>query len=158
MSSAHASYRQVQTFTLLWLTLPLAALVAGAGALAAPRSAPLLIYALALPTLFVLLLVLLGRLVIELRGRDLHWSFGYVGWPRWQVALDEIERMEVTRSRALQGAGIKGLGRRRLFNVQMGGPVLQLDLRDGRTIQLGTPEPQRLRGFIEARGTVAPTA
>jgi len=28
---------------------------------------------------------------------------------------------------------------------------LQLTLRDGRTILLGTPEPGRLRSFIEAR-------
>lgn len=147
MTSANPSYRHTQTFTLLWITLPLAALAAAAGALASRQTAPLMIYALVLPAL----LLLFGRLVIELRGRRLHWSFGFLGWPRWSVALDEVERMEVTQARAIQGAGIKGLGRRRLYNVRMGGPVLQLELRDGRTIQLGTPEPQRLRSFIEAR-------
>jgi hypothetical protein len=146
--TAHASYRHVQPFTMLWLLLPAGAAVAALGAWATPQAGAALAFALVVPCA---VLLLLGRLVIELRGDRLHWRFGFVGWPRWSVALDEIERIELTHARAIHGAGIKGLGRKRLFNVTMGGPALQLTLRDGRTILLGTPEPQRLRAFIEAR-------
>ena len=107
----HVSYRHVQPFTALWLILPISAIASLLGFLAAPRTAIEqglgLAVALALP---VTLLLLLGRLVIELRGPRLHWHFGFLGWPRWSVALDDIERIERTRSRALHGAGIKGLG------------------------------------------------
>jgi hypothetical protein len=146
--TAHASYRHVQPFTMLWLVLPACAVAVALAAWTSPQARAALAFAIALPCA---LLILLGRLVIELRGDRLHWHFGFVGWPRWSVALDEIERIELTHARAIQGAGIKGLGRKRLFNVTMGGPALQLALRDGRTILLGTPEPQRLRGFIETR-------
>jgi len=144
----HPSYRHVQPFTMLWLSLPVGAAAAALGAWATPQAGAALGFAAAVPAA---LLLTLGRLVIELRGPRLHWSFGYIGWPRWSVALEDIERIELTRARPIQGAGIKGLGRRRLFNVSMGGPALQLTLRDGRTILLGTPEPGRLRSFIEAR-------
>ncbi len=151
MSSPHPSYRHVQLFVVLWLTLPASAAASAIAAWWAPLPLPAAL-ALGLSTLVPLLLLLwLGRLVIELHGTSLHWSFGYVGWPRWSVGIDEIERIEITKARAIQGSGIKGLGRRRLYNVHIGGPVLQLELRDGRTIQLGTSEPQRLRSFIEAR-------
>lgn len=151
----HVSYRHAQRFSALWLLLPISATALLLGVLAAPRTALEhglgLAVALALPAA---VLLLLGRLVIELRGPRLHWRFGYLGWPRWSVAIDDIERIEQTRSRALQGAGIKGLGSKRLYNVSLGGPALQLSMRDGRTILLGTPEPERLRSFIEARQTL----
>ena len=149
----HPSYRHVQPFLMLWLALPLGAAVAALGALVTPQAAIGLGVALAIPALSLLLL---GRLVIELDAQRLHWSFGFIGWPRWSLALDDIEHIELTHARAVQGAGIKGTGRQRLFNVTMGGPALQMVLRDGRVIVLGTPEPQRLRAFIEARRTVAP--
>ena len=154
--TTHVSYRHVQPFTALWLILPVSATAALLGVLAAPSGALGvglgfgLALALAMPAA---LLLLLGRLVIELRGPRLHWSFGFIGWPRWSIALDDIEHIEQTRARALQGAGIKGLGRKRLYNVSLGGPALQLAMRDGRTILLGTPEPERLRSFIDARRT-----
>jgi hypothetical protein len=150
--TALASYRHVQPFTILWLVLPLGAVVGMLGASAAPQAALPLAVATVLPCA---LLLLLGRLVIELRGQRLHWSFGFLGWPRWSVALDEIEHTEVTRPRAIQGAGIKGLRRNRLYNVTLGGPALRMTLRDGRTVTLGTPEPQRLAAFIAARKPAA---
>lgn len=146
----HASYRHVQPFTALWVLLPLstAATVMGVVVSQAPNASYTLAPALAIP---LLLLLLMGRLVIELRGERLHWGFGFVGWPRWSVALAEIERLESTRARALQGAGVKGPRRHRLYNVTLGGPALQLGLKDGRTVTLGTPDAARLRAFIEAR-------
>jgi hypothetical protein len=150
LESAPAPYRHTQLFVTLWVALPLTALTITA--LALKQRDPAVLGAVALCwALCVSTLALLGRLAIELRGDELHWSFGYVGWPHWQVRLDEIARIEAGRPSAWRGAGIRGLGQNRLYNVSIGGPALQLSLHDGRRITLGTPEPDRLEGVLRAR-------
>ena len=143
-------YRHDQPFRALWILLPLTALAVTALALRQRDAAVLgtlaMTWALCGATL-----ALLGRLSIEVRGDALHWSFGYVGWPRWQLGIDEIARADIGRPSAWRGAGIKGLGSHRLYNAQMGGPALQLTLHDGRKITLGTPEPDRLDDALRAR-------
>lgn len=145
-----AAYRHVQLYTTLWLILPLAAAVTLGVALV---SGPLDLSNAALLSLPVLLLalLLLGRLVIELDGPHLRWHFGYVGWPRWQLALADIRQVERSQAPSMAGSGIKGSRQKRLYNVTIGGPALLLTLHDGRTVMLGTPEPERLAAFIEAR-------
>jgi hypothetical protein len=64
--------------------------------------------------------------------------------------------MERTHAAASRGAGIKGPRADRLYNATLGGPALRLTLHDGRVVTLGTPEPERLRAFIEARRPPAP--
>lgn len=143
-------YRRDQPFLALWILLPLTALAVTVLALrqrdAAVFGTLSMAWALCAATL-----ALLGRLSIELRGDVLHWSFGYLGWPRWHVGIDEIAHVEIGRPSAWRGAGIKGLGSNRLYNASMGGPALQLTLHDGRKITLGTPEPDRLDGALRAR-------
>ncbi len=147
--AALPSYREVQPYTVLWVLLPLAGGVTlwtawmgrdvsalGAGLLAA------------LP---LLLLLALGRLVIELDGTALHWRFGWLGWPRWQVALADIVAVEKTLTPAAAGSGIRTTREGRLYNVTIGGSAVALTLRDGRRILLGTAEPEKLAAFIEAR-------
>jgi hypothetical protein len=147
---ANASYRHTQPFTALWTVLPLTSLAVTA--LALNQRDPALVGVLAMTWgLCACTLLLLGRLTIEVHGDELRWGFGYIGWPRWQVRLDEIARTDVGRPSAWRGAGIKGLGSNRLYNASMGGPALQLTLHDGRKITLGTPEPDRLDGFLRAR-------
>ncbi|MDO9093701.1 MAG: hypothetical protein Q7U99_13810 [Rubrivivax sp.] len=145
-----AAYRHVQVYTTLWLVLPMAAVVTLGVALV---SGPLDLSNVALLSLPLLLgaLLLLGRLLIELDGQHLRWQFGYVGWLRWQLALADIRQVERSKAPAMAGSGIKGSRRKRLYNVTIGGPALLLTLHDGRTVMLGTPEPERLAAFIEAR-------
>lgn len=145
-----AAYRHVQVYTTLWLVLPMAAVVTLGVALV---SGPLDLSNVALLSLPLLLgaLLLLGRLLIELDGQHLRWQFGYVGWPRWQLALADIRQVERSKAPAMAGSGIKGSRRKRLYNVTIGGPAVLLTLHDGRTVMLGTPEPERLAAFIEAR-------
>jgi hypothetical protein len=145
-----ADYRHAQPFTVLWVMLPLTALAITA--LALKQRDPAVFGVLALSWgLCLTALALLGRLAIEVRSDVLHWGFGYLGWPRWQVRLNEIARTDIGRPSAWRGAGIKGLGSNRLYNASMGGPALQLTLRDGRRITLGTPEPDRLEAILRAR-------
>lgn len=145
-----ASYRHVQRFGVMWLLLPLPALVVSA--LAASRHDPALLSALGVAwAVCGVGLVCLGRLVIELRGERLAWTFGYLGWPRWELALDDIALLQCVRVSALRGAGIRGIGKDRLFSVAVGGAALRVTTRTGHVVTLGTPEPERLQAAIQAR-------
>lgn len=145
-------YRHVQTYWMLWVIL----LATGAVAAfmlsveqavgSADALGGLVIMAASLGSA----LLCLGRLVIEVRTRELRWHFGYVGWPSWSVALEQVTRTEITRASYAWGSGIRGPRAHRLYNVTLGGPTLRLHLRDGRTVMLGTPEPQRLQDILQA--------
>ena len=140
------SYRSTQALLGLWLILPLAAtLVMAATWNAPPPGGRALTLALTLAPL-----VLLGRLVIELRGGTLRWRYGYMGWPCWQVALEEIVDIKLTRGPSAH-AGIQFNGRQRVFTASLGSPAVEFTLRDGRSVLLGSPEPDRLARFIQAR-------
>jgi hypothetical protein len=147
--AALPSYRHVQLYTMLWLLLPLTAAVT-AGVTWLGPGAPLALL-LAIAGLPLALLLPLGRLVIELDASELRWRFGWLGRPAWREALADIVAVEKTRAPAGAGSGIRVSGRARLYNVTIGGPAVALTLRDGRRILLGTPEPERLAAFIEAR-------
>ena len=153
--TAQASYRHSQPFLAMWLSMPLPAVFVSAVALRGGDAS--LLQGAAIAWLVCLVgLASLGRLVIELREQELHWTFGYLGWPHWSLPLRDIEQMQCVRTSAWRGAGIKGLGKDKLFTVSMGGPALRLILDGGRIVTLGTPEPERLRAFIEARRPPAP--
>jgi len=147
--AALPAYRHVQPYTVLWVVLPITGVATGLASWMSP-GVPLSLL-LAMVGLPLALLAVLGRLVIELDARELRWRFGWLGRPAWRVALAEIEAVEKTRAPARAGSGIRGLGRQRLYNVSIGGPAVGLKLRDGRHILLGTPEPERLAAYIEAR-------
>jgi hypothetical protein len=145
----HAAYRHVQTYWTLWVILVatggvaslLISLEPGGDALAGT---------LVMAACLLGSLLCLGRLVIEVHADTLRWSFGYVGWPNWSLPLSEVARLEVTRADVF-GSGIKGPARHRRYTVTMGGPALRLHLHDGRSVTLGTPDPQRLASFVQAR-------
>lgn len=150
-------YRHVQTYWMLWVIL-LATGAVAAFILSAEQAAGsadalggLILMAVSLGGA----LLCLGRLVIEVRTRELRWHFGHVGWPVWSVPLEQVARTEVVRSSVVWGSGIRGPRAHRLYNVTIGGPALRLHLRDGRTVMLGTPEPQRLKDILQAGMPVA---
>ena len=143
-------YRHAQPFVALWLGLTLGAIGSTLGIAASDDADATLGIVIALSS-FALALLLFGRLVIELHSDRLHWHLGFVGWPRWNVRLSNIAGMERTRAAPWLDAGIRGRTRDRLYNVSIGGTALKLTLTDGRSITLGTPEPDRLAGFLEPR-------
>lgn len=104
----------------------------------------------AFAALFIVMLLVLGRMVIELRGRVLHWRYGWLGWPRWQLPLDDIADLQPARIGALQG-GIKFQKGQSLYSASLSGPALQFTRQGGHRILLGSPEPERLAQFIRAR-------
>jgi hypothetical protein len=134
----------------MWLGLPLPALFVSAIALRNPDVH--LVQALGIAWgVCVVGLASLGRLVIELREDRLQWTFGFLGWPRWNLSLQEIELVQCVRTSPWRGAGIKVLGKDKLYSVSIGGTAVRLGLSGGRIVTLGTPEPERLAAFIAAR-------
>ena len=147
--TALPSYRHVQPYTVLWVLLPLTGGVT-LWTVWLSQGVPALGAAL-LAGVPLALLLGLGRLVIEIDGPVLRWCFGWLGWPRWQVALADILAVEKTRAPGMAGSGIRVTREGRLYNVTIGGPAVRLTLRDGRRILLGTPEPEKLAAYLEAR-------
>ena len=147
---AQTSYRRAQPFTTLWVVLPIV-LASTLFTQWANRDPHAVEGAAFMVLLFAAILLLLGRLVVELRGHTLLWHYGFVGWPRWSVPLDRIARLERIKACSSAGAGIHGKAANRNYNASIGGPALRLTLDDGRIVTLGTPEPERLQAFIEAR-------
>jgi hypothetical protein len=146
--TALPAYRESQFFTMTWLLMPLIAATVIVATLSGGAGWPVAVMALA-PAL--LMPLLLGRLTIEIDDRELRWHFGYLGWPRWSVQLGDIAEVRRITTRAVQGSGIRGFGRERLFNTQIAGTAVALTLRDGRRITLGSPQAERQASFILAR-------
>lgn len=145
----HASYRSTQPLTVLWIVMPLVQLLLFLEPTRqGPGPAPVLVSV----TAMVLVLLLLGRLVVEVDADELRWRFGFVGWPRWRVPLADIVTVERVKSASAFSAGIRvGPRGERHYTARLASPALRLTLRDGRTVMLGSPEPERLAAFIEAR-------
>lgn len=143
------TYRSEQRFNALWTVMPLSSLViAGVLWFTGDPNARLGIGIVLSTTVFTLMVM--GRLVVQIRGEQLLWHFGWFGIPRWQLPLAHIAACEVARGTAA-GAGIKGTRQQREYTAAVGSPGVKLTLQDGSSVFLGSPEPDRLRAFLEAR-------
>lgn len=143
------AYSRSQPLTLLWvLMLPVLATLAVLYGLNRDSAAGAPLALGALMTLAPM--PFLGRLTVEVSNAALSWRFGWLGWPRWQVALQEIERVELADTRDTPGVGIRKTREGWLYNARSG-PALRVVLRNGRSLRIGSDEPARLAGFIEAR-------
>lgn len=149
MSLRQPAYRHDEWLWPVLLVAP-AGMAFGAGVLwvidGAAAWPPILLLAL----LAAGMALLFGRLRIELDARTLHWQFGFLGWPRWQVALDEIAAVDRSEVRWTEGAGVRRTAEGPLYRA-LAPTAVRLRLHDGRRIRLGTPEPQRLIAFLEPR-------
>ena len=151
----HAVYGRTQAVKLLWaILLPVTvgvgvSLLAKDGMAGWPGVALLLV-------VNVTLLLMLGNFTVEVGEGRVEWRYGVLGWPRWPAALDDIVDVEVTMSSALEGTGIHRTKTGMLYNAQ-GRQAVRLRLRDGRTLRLGSDEPERLAGFITARLPASPS-
>ena len=144
-------YRRAQFYRALWWIVPLST---AAGllpiVLAQPhgRGTPLLALAVVVVS-GVSTLLMLGRLVVQLDERELAWRYGFLGWPRWRVALEDIAAVEKHRLSGI-GSGIRATRDGRSYTAG-GGHAVRLTLRDGRRIVLGSDDHERLAAMIEIR-------
>lgn len=95
---------------------------------------------------FVAFAYMFSSLTIHVTDRALHWCFG-PGMFRKQVSLADIATVETTRTRLLEGWGIHKTSRGWLYNVS-GFDAVRITLHGGKSILLGTDEPDRLRSVL----------
>jgi len=99
---------------------------------------------------FVLLVTFLfSRLNVEVTERDLVVRFG-PGWQVKKVPLEIIEDVNVVRYPWYYGYGIRLTPMGTLYNVS-GNAAVQLRLRGGKQVLVGSDDPERLAAILAAR-------
>ena len=88
------------------------------------------------------------NLTVRITSDSLQWSFG-IGIIRKSIRLDDIQDSTIVKTRWYHGWGVKWYGRRWLYNVD-GFDAVEINLRSGRQIRIGTDEPQMLRQAMMA--------
>jgi hypothetical protein len=96
------------------------------------------------PLMVILAIIglIFSSLRIEVDANTLTWSFGLGVWTK-QIALEEIASVVPARNHWWYGFGIHRTPRGWLYNVS-GLDAVEICLRDGRTLRLGTDEPGKL--------------
>jgi hypothetical protein len=130
------------SFIALALGLPLLLLVPGIGGHDVPQTVVLLGSAFA-----ALLGWTWGSLTVRIADGRLQVHFG-PGWPSKTWPLEDIVGVELTRTSFADGWGVHRTRRGWLYNVS-GYDAVALELRDGRTVLVGTDEPRRLRSALQ---------
>lgn len=143
------AYSHSQSMKSIWLIVAASALFVSVTVARLPDGSP--VWPLA-PVLLghAALLLVFGTLTIELDAQGIEWRFGWLGKPRWQLALADIASVELARSSWLEGWGIRHTREGMLYNAH-GFAAIRLHLRNGRSLRLGSDEPERLKAFIESR-------
>jgi len=92
---------------------------------------------------------LFNRLNVEVTEQHLIVRFG-PGWRVRKIPLEHIESVNVTRYPWYYGYGIRLTPKGTLYNVS-GNDAVQLRLRGGKKVLVGSDEPERLASILAAR-------
>ena len=92
-----------------------------------------------------------ASLTVEIDGNVLKAWFNF-GWPRKQIKVDQIAKVEVVRNGIMEGFGVRYTAQGWMWNVS-GLDAVRLTYTDGTVFRIGTDESDRLAGAInDARG------
>ena len=95
--------------------------------------------------LFVLCILLLDSLTVQVSRNEIRLRFG-IGLFTKNVIVDEVQTSEILRTRNRKGGPIKGG-----IAYKVGGfDVVELRLSNGRKVQIGTDEPDKLLAAIQS--------
>jgi hypothetical protein len=94
-----------------------------------------------------------SSLTVRIADGALRVQFG-LGLPRKTVPLADLESVEVTRTRFLDGWGVHRTRRGWLYNVS-GFDAVLLRRKDGKALLVGTDEPRKLKTALERALTAA---
>ena len=145
-------YRHTQRASLiLWVVLCVAAILVVLALASEFRPEVLLV---TLPALAILVVVgwLFSSLTVTVSRDVVAWSFG-PGLLKWSLPVADIEAVESTRTSPLVGWGIRWTPSGMVYNVS-GFDAVRIRTRTGRTLRIGTDEPEELRHALEnARST-----
>ena len=141
-----AIYRHTQVGTTIWLFL----IIAFLGSIVAVAFAGIAVMLIVAITGLFLFLIgwILGSLTVAIAGGNLSWWFGPGFWKK-RVAIDEIESCEAVRNRWWWGWGIRYYGKGWLYNVS-GLDAVEMTLKTGKSIRIGTDEPEALVAAIRS--------
>lgn len=148
MSQDSILYQSRQFLKLLWLFLPLFTIGMVLFDMR-EQSLSLLPRALLIVLLVnIVILSMFGYLQIQLDSQVLSWSFGLVAWPRWNLPITEIARVEVCETQWFEGKGIRFTREGMLYNAAGRGAV-RIFKTDGSRFRLGSSEPEMLCAQIQ---------
>jgi hypothetical protein len=94
-----------------------------------------------------------SSLTVRVADDALRVQFG-LGLPRKTVPLADLESVEVTRTRFLDGWGVHRTRRGWLYNVS-GFDAVLLRRKDGKALLVGTDEPRKLKAALDRALTTA---
>lgn len=94
------------------------------------------------PLLLIIVPLFLGVMRIAVTPKELRLRF-WLGLPRRTVPIEDVEAYRVTRSLKETGFGIQ-LKPERGSYCMSGPSAVSILLKNGRTLTIGTPEPERL--------------
>ena len=92
--------------------------------------------------------VLLFNLTVKVNNQQVSWYFGPKFW-RKSLDIDEIVECKVVKNSVLNGLGIRDIGTGWLYNVS-GLLAVEMKLKSGSVIRLGTNEPEFLKNAIDS--------
>jgi hypothetical protein len=110
-----------------------------------------LIYSIATAVVLLAALVVFGALTVKCDLRELTFYFG-PGIIKRRIKYGEIQTAKKVRNHWYYGWGIRWYGAGWLYNVS-GLDAVELRLRNGQSIRIGTDEPDKLHGFITQKLT-----
>jgi hypothetical protein len=91
---------------------------------------------------------LFSSLTIEAGDGRLNWWFAFRFWRR-EIAMSEVQSIAILRTPLWYGWGIRKIAQGWLYNVS-GREAVELTLKDGRRILLGTDRPHQLAAALGA--------
>jgi len=125
----------------LLLFVPIAAIIAGASLFAAREAAPATVLLVVL--VFVAIVVaIFSTLTVEVTDRELVFGFAF-GVLRRRIPLADIVRAQRVTLPWWYGTGVK-FGPRRTSYLAWPGPAVAVELKNGRTIQIGNEDADAL--------------
>jgi hypothetical protein len=145
---SEVSYQSRQWLKLLWVFLPLFTLgmllfdMRGQDLALLPRAITILML------INVVVLSMFGHLQIRLNRELLQWQFGFLGWPKWTLRIQDIRHVEVCETAWYEGRGIRFTREGMLYNADGRGAV-RIIKTDGTRLRLGSAEPEVLSARIK---------
>lgn len=104
------------------------------------------------PSIMSAVALCFANLTTTLTADHLSWHFMLIRLPGWRIALRDIASAEVSQSGCLEGWGIRRTRSGMLYNVS-GTGAIRLYLQNGKTLRLGTRDPQRWMAYLQPRLT-----
>lgn len=102
-------------------------------------------------TILLLAIIMFAKLTITVDNEYIRLIFGLIGFPRRKFKLADVESCQAVKRRSFAIVlGIHYGSRESLYNVS-GPHAVELRMKNGRKVYIGTDEPEKLRQAIEEK-------